>query len=296
MFFPVGFLIRPALGDQFNVLFHLTWLRKSCAATGPRPAGARPDAGGPLRGIFLAAGIATASGLLAADTDFTAMSLDELGAIKVPVVYGASKHEQKVTEAPSSVTIITRDEIQKSGYRTLAEILNSVPGFYVRNDRNFSLLGIRGFGRPGSFNSKFQLLLDGHRINDGVTGRAWIDHGFAVEVDLIERVEVIRGPGSSLYGDSAFFGVINVITRRGRDVGGAEVSGGGGSLGSYAGRVSYGTQWSNGVAVVVAKGSRWAPAQAGAASESRSARPWIENVGCVVKESYRSWGLQGAER
>lgn len=233
------------------MLFHLTWLLNSRAATGSRPVGARPDVGGSLRGIFLAAGIATASGLMAADTDFTAMSLDELGTIKVPMVYGASKHEQKITEAPSSVTVLTRDEIQKSGYRTLAEILNSVPGFYVRNDRNFSLLGIRGFGRPGSFNTKFQLLLDGHRINDGVTGRAWIDNGFVVEVDLIERVEVIRGPGSSLYGDSAFFGVINVITRRGRDVGGAEVSGGGGSLGSYAGRVSYGTQWSNGVAVVV---------------------------------------------
>jgi iron complex outermembrane receptor protein len=53
-------------------------------------------------------------------------------------VYGASKYEQKVTEAPSAVTIITADEIRKYGYRTLADILQSVTGFYVTNDRNYS--------------------------------------------------------------------------------------------------------------------------------------------------------------
>ena len=63
------------------------------------------------------------------DVDFTALNLDELGAVNVPTVFGASKHEQKTTEAPSAVTIITQDEIKKAGHRNLEDILNSVRGF-----------------------------------------------------------------------------------------------------------------------------------------------------------------------
>ncbi len=179
------------------------------------------------------------------------LSLEELTSVKVDTVYGASKHDQKVNEAPSSVTIITRDEIQKAGYRTLAEILNSVPGLYTRYDRTYEELGIQGFSNPGEYNSDFLLLLDGHRMNVSLTANAAIDRGFAVDVDLIERVEVIRGPGASLYGDNAFFGVINVITRRGRDINGAEASASGGALGSYNGRFSYGANFSNGVDMVI---------------------------------------------
>jgi iron complex outermembrane receptor protein len=184
-------------------------------------------------------------------TALKGLSLEELSSIQVTTVYGASKHEQKVEEAPSSVTIITRDEIQKAGYRTLAEILNSVPGLYTRYDRDYTELGIRGFNNPGDYNSSFLLLVDGHRMNVALTANAAIDRGFAVDVDLIERVEVIRGPGASLYGDNAFFGVINVITRRGGDAGGGEASVSGGSLGSYDGRLSYGAKLSNGVEMVV---------------------------------------------
>ncbi|HXR06656.1 MAG TPA: TonB-dependent receptor plug domain-containing protein, partial [Candidatus Acidoferrum sp.] len=175
------------------------------------------------------------------------LSLEELTSLHVDTVYGASKHEQNVAEAPSSVTIITREEIQKAGYRTLADVLNSVPGLYTRYDRDYTELGIRGFNNPGEYNSDFLLLVDGHRMNVALTANAAIDRGFAVEVDLIERVEVIRGPGASLYGDNAFFGVINVITRRGGDIAGAEASVSGGSLGSYLGRFSYGEKLSNGV-------------------------------------------------
>src|SRR5467141_3846801 len=71
------------------------------------------------------------------------LSLKQLMEMEVPTVVTASKHAQKVTEAPSSVTVITADEIKKYGYRTLAEILNSVAGLFVRNDRTYALLGIR---------------------------------------------------------------------------------------------------------------------------------------------------------
>src|SRR5579862_977538 len=70
-------------------------------------------------------------------------SLEDLMSIEIDTVYGASGFKQKVTEAPASVTIITSEDIQKYGYRTLADILRNVPGFYVTNDRNYSYMGIR---------------------------------------------------------------------------------------------------------------------------------------------------------
>jgi hypothetical protein len=81
------------------------------------------------------AGLARQAASGAEEPDYTAMSLDELGAVKVPIVFGASKHEQKITEAPSSVSIVTQLDIQEYGYRTLADILDGVRGFYTINIR-----------------------------------------------------------------------------------------------------------------------------------------------------------------
>lgn len=81
--------------------------------------------------------------------DLLQAPLEQLLEIEVEKVYSASRFEQDVTEAPASVSIITSDDIKKSGYRTLAEILNGVRGFYTSNDRNYSYLGVRGFSRPG---------------------------------------------------------------------------------------------------------------------------------------------------
>jgi iron complex outermembrane receptor protein len=175
------------------------------------------------------------------------LSLEDLSTIKVETVVAASKHRQEVGEAPSSVTIVTADQIKKSGYNTLADALNSVPGLYTRYDRNYTLLGIGGFSRPGDYNSSFLLMVDGHRVNDALTGNAPIDRCFGVDVDMIERIEVIRGPGASLYGDNAIFGVINVVTRRGGGLNGAEVSASAASFAGYDGRFSYGNKLTNGV-------------------------------------------------
>ena len=83
-------------------------------------------------------------------------------------VQGASKHEQKLSEAPSSVTIVDADEIKKYGHRNLAEVLRSVRGLYVSYDRNYSYLGVRGFNRPGDYTSRVLVLVDGHRVNENV--------------------------------------------------------------------------------------------------------------------------------
>ena len=166
-------------------------------------------------------------------------SLAELGNIQV---YSASKHLQSASDAPSSVSVVTADEIQRYGYRTLADILRSVRGFYITYDRDYTFVGVRGFGRLGDWNGNVLVLIDGHRINDNILGDAFIGPEFPVDVDLIERVEIIRGPSSSLYGTQAFLAVINVITRKPAQLNGLELSFAPGSFGTYEGRATYGGQ------------------------------------------------------
>lgn len=169
--------------------------------------------------------------------DLSEASLEQLGNIPV---YSASMHLQPSGDAPSSVTVITAAEIQQQGYRTLADILRTVRSFYVTYDRNYSSLGVRGFARPGDFNTKILLLVDGHRLNDNVYDDAMIGTEFPIDIDMIQRVEIVRGPVSSLYGSNALFAVINVITRQAPDGNGLELSVEAASFNTYKGRISYG--------------------------------------------------------
>lgn len=180
--------------------------------------------------------------------DLTHLSIEELLTVEV---YSASKFVQKTTEAPAAVTVVNAADIKRYGYRTLADILNSVRGMNVTNDRNYQYVGIRGFNRPGDYNSRLLLLVDGYRVNDANYDTASIGGEFFLDVDLIERVEVVRGPGSSIYGSNAFFAVANVITKRGRDYDGLEVSGEAASHGAGTGRATWGKQLGNGAEVML---------------------------------------------
>lgn len=168
------------------------------------------------------------------------MSLEQLMEFDLGTVYTASKFEQKISEAPSTVTVIDADEIRLYGYRTLSDVLESVPGFYTTYDRSYGYLGVRGFGRPGDYSSRVLLLIDGHRLNENISDSPPLVHDFVLDVDLIEKVEIARGPGSALYGSNAFFAVINVITKSGSDYNGLELSGGGGEQGTESARATYG--------------------------------------------------------
>jgi outer membrane receptor for ferrienterochelin and colicins len=172
---------------------------------------------------------------------------DELLFQDIPSVYSASKYEQKVTKAPASISIVTADDIKKYGYRTFGEILSSLKGFYHTYDRGYGFAGTRGFGLPSDFNTRLLLLVDGHRYNENIFDSFDSAEAFPLDIDAIERVEVVRGPGSSLYGSNAVFGVVNVITKRGRDLQGANVKASYGSFDAYKTSLSYGKRYNNGV-------------------------------------------------
>jgi TonB-dependent receptor-like protein len=112
------------------------------------------------------------------NTDLADSSLEQLGNVKV---YSASRHLQSVGDAPSSVTVITSEDIQRYGYRTLADILKTVRGFFVTYDRNYSSVGVRGFARPGDYNTRVLLLVDGHRLNDNVYDEAMLGTEFPID-------------------------------------------------------------------------------------------------------------------
>ena len=156
----------------------------------------------------------------------------------VPVVTAASRFAQGTGEAPASISIITGEEIRRFGYRTVADVLTSVRGIYSSNDRNYTYLGLRGFAETGNYNSRTLVLLDGHRLNEPLADAAYFGLESAIAIEDIERVEVIRGPGSSLYGTNALLGVINIVSRR-TDWRGMRVGVEAGSLGTYRGRAAW---------------------------------------------------------
>jgi outer membrane receptor for ferrienterochelin and colicins len=149
------------------------------------------------------------------------------------------------------VSFITAQEIARYGYRTLADILRSVRGLYVTNDRNFSFVGTRGFGKPGDYNSRILLLINGHRVNDNIFGQAQLGAELGLDPAMFERVEIIRGPASSLYGDSAFFAVVNVITRSGASLGGPTLTVESGTLGTQLVRANTGHLFASGLDIAL---------------------------------------------
>lgn len=128
------------------------------------------------------------------------------------LVVTATGFEQSVTDAPASITVVPREELEKGAYRNLADALRDVQGVAVTGVANEQDIYIRGL--PGSYTL---LLVDGKRqsTRDARTnGNAGFEQSFLPPLELIERIEVLRGPMSSLYGSDAMGGVINVITRK----------------------------------------------------------------------------------
>jgi outer membrane receptor for ferrienterochelin and colicins len=167
--------------------------------------------------------------------------LQELVQILDQPVAAASKRIQRLKEAPADMTVLNASELQALGYRTLAEALEGVLGFRVNRDRAYDGLGVRGLYVLGDQNTRVLILLDGHPLNSPAevgSGKAGED--FGIPMTMVSRIEIVRGPASSLYGNNAFLGMVNVVTQdpaAGKTGGEALLAGSSRGLGSFDGRI-----------------------------------------------------------
>lgn len=128
-------------------------------------------------------------------------------------VEAASRIRERVERAPSSVSIVPRRELQAFAYPTIAEALRGRPGVYLWDDLSYVTVGLRGLGRLGSYGNRVLVLSDGHPLNDNWIGSSYVGYDALTDLDDVERIELVRGPGSVLYGSNAFAGVINLVSR-----------------------------------------------------------------------------------
>lgn len=209
-----------------------------------RPAGCR------MPPLLLCAALTVAGSSQAAQlADLTELSLEQL--LDVTVI-GASKYEQKQNEVAASISVITRQEIKAFGWRTLDEALTSLPGVHTTYDRQYTYLGARGFGLPGDFNTRLLVTINGNRVNDPAFDSGPGGRSFPLDVDLIERIEFIPGPGGAVYGQNAMLGVVNIVTRDGAGIDGVELAAAyQDAQGRNEGRATWGKRFDNGVDAVV---------------------------------------------
>jgi len=144
-------------------------------------------------------------------------------------ISAAAKYEQRLADVPASVTIVSREEIERFGYASLAEVLEAMRGLYLSYDRNYTYVGVRGFSRPTDYNNRVLLLIDDHPMTDNVWGGNPVGTDLVLDLSAVERIEVVRGPSSVFYGTGAMFAVINVVTNTKRDHNRGEASAAAGS-------------------------------------------------------------------
>lgn len=136
----------------------------------------------------------------------------------------ASHTPQSILDSPYTISVITEDEIKNSGARDIFDLIKHVPGLQIAiTNRGRPVVNLRGISRPTSNYVLF--LLNGHRLNEPANGSATFHVGLAnLPVHNIKRIEVVRGPGSSVYGTGAFLGVVNVITYNANEINGVEAT------------------------------------------------------------------------
>ena len=188
--------------------------------------------------VLLLAGLALPPIALADDgsSDLAEMSLEDLLNVEVTSV---SKRTERLSDAAAAIYVLTGKDIQRSGARTIADALRLVPGLHVANiDANTWAVSSRGFN--GNFANKLLVLVDGRTVYSPLFSGVWWDAQDLV-LDNIDRIEVIRGPGATLWGANAVNGVINIITKPAQETQGGYFELGGGTEDKGAGALQYAT-------------------------------------------------------
>ena len=171
------------------------------------------------------------------------------GLIKARRVKVATGEEQSIARAPAVTSVITAQDIEAMGARTLHEVLQSVPGLQVSYTwSNNPVYTIRGISTRT--NPEVLMLVDGIRINTSNTGGKSSDGWSGFPVSAIARIEIIRGPGSALYGADAFAGVVDIVTKSAQDIDGTEIGLRAGNFNTQDAWMLHGAEW-NGFTITV---------------------------------------------
>ena len=177
---------------------------------------------------------------LTAGEDDVKLSLDKLFSLKVTSVSGTAMN---MKESPAAIHVITAEDFKKQGHLTIAEALRNVPGFYV-SQVNSSQWSISSRGFAGRFANKLLVLIDGRSVYTPLfSGVYWEMQDMVL--DDIDRIEVIRGPGATLWGANAVNGVINIVTKSARETVGGHLKLGAGNHEEGYGHIRWGDQLSD---------------------------------------------------
>ena len=168
--------------------------------------GNAPDPGSPGQ----PSGVLPQTSLDAGNLQF--LSIEQLTQVNVT---SAALHQQLIKRAPADITVVTADEIERYGWRTLGEIINHVRGFYVTYDHTYKEAGTAGYSIPGDWSTRILVLVNGHNMTDNIFGSAsYFDEDFVIDMTLVDRIEIMRGASSSLYGSNGILATINIFTKR----------------------------------------------------------------------------------
>lgn len=128
-------------------------------------------------------------------------------------VAAASRETESLDSVPASVSLVSGDELRAFGWQTVTDAVAGLRGVYQTDDHTYASIGLRGFSQPTDYGNRLLVTMDGHTMNDDLLGSSYV--GFDQRSDLldVDRIELVRGPGSALYGTNAFFGVVNMVTR-----------------------------------------------------------------------------------
>lgn len=148
----------------------------------------------------------------------------DLQLLTADAVEAASRASESIEDAPASVSLVNAPELRAMRYPTVVEAVRGIRGVYTSDDSSYKNVGFRGFNRPGDYGNRVLVLIDGHPINDNWLWSSYVGYDLRADIEDAERIEVVRGPGSVLYGTGAFSGVINLVTHPrdtpdGREVG-----------------------------------------------------------------------------
>lgn len=187
--------------------------------------------------LLLIATLLASTGIAHAGIDAIDIGLEELAQYRI---ISTPKFAENPDQVPSLVSVLTADDIRLYGWKTLGDALRTLQGFNVTDDHTYAYASVRGISQAGDYRARMQVLIDGISVNENIYGAAPSGSEFPLDIGLIERIEIIRGPSASVYGSDSMFGVINVVTRNPQSLKGREAALSIGSGKSYRLRASTG--------------------------------------------------------